>query len=285
MQNLFHLEKEASLSYSVLNEDSLQTLIRLGLTIRQAKVYLALSQSGISTVETISKLSNIPRPDLYRIIAELQEVGLTEKIIGVPVRFKATPIQDGITLLLNRKIKETSEVQHEANELLKKFKETKAIIQEENDQFVLIPRKEVLAKRRKKAIETAQTSIHVVTTWKRYSLVMFTHKEELRKAAERGIQIHYVTEKPEDEKSLAHAKEIVQDFKKYPSFQVRYVHTPVTSVAVVFNKKEVIVITSPSLDLDESPALWSNNRSLIELAENYFEIMWNKPLEHKNEKH
>ena len=64
------------------NIGEINTLIRLGLTLRQAKTYLALLQTGISTTRTIALTSKIPRPDIYRIMSELEELGLREKIIG-----------------------------------------------------------------------------------------------------------------------------------------------------------------------------------------------------------
>jgi hypothetical protein len=35
--------------------------------------------------------------------------------------------------------------------------------------------------------------------------------------------------------------------------------------------------------LEESPALWSNNPSLVDIAHNFFEMMWNDSLEFKHE--
>ena len=73
-----------------LKEDH-QTLIDLGLTLLQAKVYLALVQSGTLKVGTIAQVSKVARPDVYRTLQKLQDLGLIEKIITKPILFRATP--------------------------------------------------------------------------------------------------------------------------------------------------------------------------------------------------
>ncbi|PVX26841.1 MAG: hypothetical protein CW716_05175, partial [Candidatus Bathyarchaeum sp.] len=61
-----------------IREEDIETLTWLGLTERQAKVYLALLQIGSSSAEAISKLSTVHRQEVYRLVARLQEMGLVE---------------------------------------------------------------------------------------------------------------------------------------------------------------------------------------------------------------
>lgn len=53
-----------------------QILAELGLTKNQAKIYLAVLQTGISTVRTIAKKTGFQRPNIYDILEELKEKGL-----------------------------------------------------------------------------------------------------------------------------------------------------------------------------------------------------------------
>jgi sugar-specific transcriptional regulator TrmB len=61
-------------------DEEVQTLTCLGLTLCQARVYLALARSGMSTAKTISKVSKVTREDIYRIMPTLQKLGLVENI-------------------------------------------------------------------------------------------------------------------------------------------------------------------------------------------------------------
>jgi hypothetical protein len=45
------------------------------------------------------------------------------------------------------------------------------------------------------------------------------------------------------------------------------------------DEKEVFIIAEPTVELSESPALWSNNSSLVNIVEDYFEILWMTALE------
>jgi hypothetical protein len=51
----------------------------------------------------------------------------------------------------------------------------------------------------------------------------------------------------------------------------------------MYDKKEVLIFTFPEADLKDSPALWSDDSSLVGIAEHYFEAMWNRArdIEHK----
>jgi len=47
----------------------------------------------------------------------------------------------------------------------------------------------------------------------------------------------------------------------------------------IYDKKEVFIYVEPTADLTESPALWSNNSSLVAMADGCFETLWNTALE------
>ena len=264
------------------SQHDIQVLIRLGLTCCQAKVYLALVQSGTSTVKSISEVSKVARPDIYSIMDKLQKLALAEKIIDTPVRFKANPIQEGISILLNHKIKNVSEASQEAKELIKKFKgrEAKKESQEDEKQFVLVPKKEAAFSRRRKQIEAALTSIDAIGTFNRLRPLAFAFQEVTKKALERGVKIRVITEKPENENERS---EIIQDFEKNPSFKLRYILNSPLAVVTIYDGKEILVTTSALTDLGESPALWSNNPSLLAMINDFYEIMWITAIENQQE--
>ena len=80
----------------MLQEDCINSLMELGLTLVQAKIYLTLTKLDNATIKAISKNSNLARQDIYRIIPSLQKLGLVEKIIDKPTKYKATPIKIGV---------------------------------------------------------------------------------------------------------------------------------------------------------------------------------------------
>ena len=89
-----------------IQDKAIETLAGLGLTVLQAKVYLTLAKEGKSTVKGIAKTSNIARQDLYRITQQLLNLGLIEKLIDTPTKFKAIPIKAAIDMLIGRRKKQ-----------------------------------------------------------------------------------------------------------------------------------------------------------------------------------
>jgi len=73
--------------------ETIDTLIELGLTLNQARIYVALLHSEKPvTAKEISKITDITRQDVYRILPNLQKTGLLEKTITAPAMFKARGI-------------------------------------------------------------------------------------------------------------------------------------------------------------------------------------------------
>jgi sugar-specific transcriptional regulator TrmB len=255
----------------------------LGLTKVQARVYLALVKSGPSRISAISKISKVARPEIYRNLSKLQRLGLVEKIIKTPLEYRATPVNEGISLLLETKTEQYEKVRAEARILLSTAKTEKPDVkkQMENPQFVLIPRKTVI-KRIKSAIEKAQLSIDLVLSWKRFSRgIASTFAESMETAWAKNVKIRFIIESPLESKT---AKQLILYCRAKPFSQLRFVPDHPKTVFGIYDKKEVFIIAKSKTDLPGSPALWSNNPSLIALAKDYFETLWLTAMEsnHRN---
>ena len=84
--------------------DDFTLLSDLGLSRIQAKIYLALLKLGIdSKAVSIFKYSGVARQDVYRVLCELQQIGIVEKIISKPVRFRAIEPKKAVALLLKKR--------------------------------------------------------------------------------------------------------------------------------------------------------------------------------------
>jgi hypothetical protein len=84
-------------------EEIVRILTRLGLTISQSKVHLALFELKKATGKITAKHSKVARQEAYRVLDELQEKGLVEKIIARPTEFEPIPIDDCIYILIKGK--------------------------------------------------------------------------------------------------------------------------------------------------------------------------------------
>jgi sugar-specific transcriptional regulator TrmB len=270
---------------SDVQDEDIEALVSLGLTMLQAKVYLALVESENSTIKDIARDAGVARQDLYRITSELQEYGLVEQIITKPIMYKAISLTSGVNVLLNELQRKRSESHKKVAELLQRYKtkEVTAKAKVQKNQFVLVPGKNALILKEKEMLNTAQKSVSIITSKQRFSQKFYSLAEEFKKAAAKGVKIRILMEKSEPEKHSGLTSKPAKSYKENPYFEVRFISAPTQVVMTVFDNKEVIIVASAKAGLTESPALWSNNPSLVELAYNYFEILWITAIEYENQ--
>ena len=143
--------------------------MKLGLTLVQAKVYIALANSDALTIQKISDVSGVARTDLYRIMKELQNEGIIEKILTHPIQFKAVPMNEVLNRLIQKRNKESLEIKKKTLalqiELKKKQKSNPTNIA---PIFILIPSKRA-PDRIGEAIDNAKKSINLAVSWSRFS--------------------------------------------------------------------------------------------------------------------
>ncbi len=151
-------------------EGRLETLLELGLTAIQAKIYLSLLQTGPSTAKNLAATMGTSRPDVYRIIEGLHKDGVIEKLLTKPAVFKATPADQLINSLLKRKIEAQKELNKKSNELLTDLlnNNIEKEIHETGIDFIVIQGKDATFQKLKEAISKAQTSVYVITSQRRF---------------------------------------------------------------------------------------------------------------------
>lgn len=103
-------------------DNGVNIFTQLGLTNRQAEVYLATFELGKPTANSIAQTLQIARSEVYRATPELQKLGLIKKIIKNPVAFTATPLSEGLSILLQRNAEKHKENEPKRNN----FSETTA---------------------------------------------------------------------------------------------------------------------------------------------------------------
>jgi sugar-specific transcriptional regulator TrmB len=269
-------------SFLEFASSEVQTLIDLGLTVSQARVYLTLVKSGPLKIAPISELSKVARPDIYRTLAKLHQLGLVEKIIETPLHFGAIPMEKSIASLLDRKTTEYRRLKTHTKQLLRMFKgkEQCEVFQTDAHQFILIPPRKTIITRIREGIEEAQRSIDLVLSWKRFSFgITSAFTESVENALAKGVKFRFIVETPPKRNIGAN---VLQFSKKSPACQVRFFPNRPKTVLGIYDEKEIFVVVDPTTSLPDSPALWSNSQSLITIAQDYFDILWITALENPN---
>jgi sugar-specific transcriptional regulator TrmB len=268
---------------SLLSDENIAgTLNQLGLTLLETRVYLALCKHRSLSTRAICRLTKISQPDTYRVLAKLQRKGLVEKIIKRPAKFKIVPCDKGISFLLERKKTEYINLESKTQKVLCALKDKTVAksVETESSQFVLIPQREAVVNKINDAIERTRRSVDVFLSWKRFLLgITRAFAESSERAWNRSVTFRIVVESPETDER---AEQAVQFAKKSPFCNIRFMPGRPRTVIGIYDRKEVFMIINPREGLLDSPALWSNNHSLISALQDYFDVLWLTSIEVPN---
>jgi len=258
-----------------LKEEELGVLVNLGLRITEVKVYLGILQLGSSKASVISKVSKVNRPEVYRALSKLQEVGLVQKVIANPFLFQASPVEQGISILLEQKANKYAELENQSVALIRKLKKiSKHNHVDEHSQFVLVPSEQPIIKSLRQSIQNTHKSIDIFTSFKRLKFACHCLFNELENAWERGVKARVIIEENGNQDF---------DFQKTcwrePHARIKYIQSFPKAIMGIYDSEEVFIFVENKTDFPDSSALWSNNSSLVSLSQYGFNSCWRKAKE------
>jgi sugar-specific transcriptional regulator TrmB len=271
-----------------VEEEATQILNHLGLTSSQAKVYLTLLKLDRATAKAIANNSKVARQEVYRVLVELEEKSLVERIIAVPTEFKAVSIENGLSFLIGERRKELSEIQKEAKKLspkiqsyLKPKENKRETLQRGASEFVLIPESKALLLRMEKVLDVTQNSIEVIYPKEPFLQVLFNLSEKFKEALERGVKIRCLINEPLEANTWSAT---VQSIAENSLFEIRILSERPKENFWIYDEKEVLVATCSVREYKQFPVLWTTSPPLIGISENYFNSMWKKAAKNKIKK-
>ncbi|MCW4018882.1 MAG: hypothetical protein NWF00_09440 [Candidatus Bathyarchaeota archaeon] len=265
------------------SQEIIIALQELGLTLSEAKVYLALTQIGSSHTGSIAKNTGIYRQHVYHTLNSLNEKGLIEKQLGKIPNYKAIPANEAFSILFGQEQKRISKLKTKVNTITEELEKLNNNYEphEQRVQFVVVPAKLVIINRLRRALQKAQKSIDVITTRKRLSSAILAFPRDYKNALNRGVKIQIVTEYPVTEQP---ALKTIQSLSRSRLLKIKYLppSTP-EALVVIFDKKEAYVTTSATADLSESDALWVSNKCFLAILQSYFENKWSTAVSKKRQ--
>lgn len=257
------------------DEQVFQTLVQLGLSLLEARIYFALCNRQPLTAKEVSRITNVAQPDTYRILNKIRRKGLIEKSIEVPSRFKAVPLDTGIAFLVSRRKIEYDNLMEKSELLIQSVKQNpvdEKPLENPESQFSMIPQKELVVKRINEAITRSEKTVDIYLSWKRLvSGLTNVFIQNAERAWERGVHFRIVVENPEGE---AAQEEAMKFCNISPFCTIRFLPGKPKTVTGIYDEREVFIIVNPQEGVFDSPALWSNNKSLVTAIQEYFELMW-----------
>jgi sugar-specific transcriptional regulator TrmB len=232
------------------NDESIKTIVDLGLTGVQARIYLSLLRIGTAPIKETANAAKVARPDVYRALATLLELGLVEKVISTPAQYKPVSIIDGVQVLMSRRANENVELNRRVTNLIK-------------------------SKERKSAEEFAektQKTICILHNTKNFLQFFMKNSGVVKEALRRNVTVQILTE----DIGYSNFLKEIQSLQKFPLFEIKFLPAPPRIGFTIFDCEKILLKEDPNLDYSDFPSLLSSNYSLIELAKAYFDDAWNK---------
>lgn len=253
--------------------DHFLTLKRLGLSSNQAKVYLGLlALNRNATVMSISQSCGVHREEIYRKMRELADLGFVEVIITRPLKFKAVQLKFVINILLRRMSEEISNLQIESEKLLLDFENNRKepTPKEGNFDLLLIPKNRALLQRLKTEVDNLQDSLDTICTFAKGISWLKKHNVHFKRALNRNVTIRFIIQKSEKTK----IPKFVIKLQNYDNFQLRSTRINPPACAGIYDRKQILIDVSSKAQFLKSPAICSNNPSILGMAKIYFNKMW-----------
>jgi sugar-specific transcriptional regulator TrmB len=256
------------------DDENTDLLLGLGLSLNQARVYLAILKLEKTTVGQVAKFSKVRREDVYRILPALEKMGLVERLMGKPTEIRAILISDALTFLVAEEKKKSDERLTGMRSMVQRLslKEWKHPPPGEESIYILIAEKKAILVKTSELIKNSRKEVALIADKGIIIPVLAKFSDEYKQAIKKGTQIRLIFEGDSPDGLL---KEKVKKLIGAASVHVKFYREPLNHF-IMSDDKEGLITTSKKSGLGESPSLWTNNSNLIGVLRTSFESDWKK---------
>ena len=240
------------------DDKKISQLESFGLTKLQANVFLGTHLMGVITVKNIINLCKMHKVEVYRVLNELENIGVVDKIMGHPVQYRAKSPEEALQNILLPRIKELSRINEETAKVIEWLHSLKSYeqgnIDSEGNGFEIFQGKNAL----KKMVEMGGRSSSIILYIGEISddILKTDLMATLKLAIKRGVKIRGII-------NLTMSKlEIVKKFPQNRLVERRH-STKVYSCMIIVDNREIIFSSAPKALPDEE-FIYTRNKKFIE---------------------
>ncbi len=263
-----------SLGVKVLAADefSVQSLMKLGLTEYEARIYVVLVKMGPRNASEISFLGKVPRPKTYGAIRGLESKGLLRIVTGKPERYMAVSPNDVLIPLVEKVSRETAECVQVVENLSMAFESSKYVYTEkpyERYDLWSVRGRDKVYKRVQDMIGEAKVNVFFSTTANGLVRLYKVHSETLEKAAERGAKVRVAA--PVNQTNASVARELAE------VIEVRNATVPMPRFVTADSAEIIFTEDIPddtNVTSGQDVGTWTNDPLLVKTHEKIFDQVW-----------
>src|SRR6059036_4354068 len=263
-----------SLGVKVLAADefSVQSLMKLGLTEYEARIYVVLTKMGPRNASEISFLGKVPRPKTYGAIRGLESKGLLRIVPGKPERYMAVSPNDVLIPLVEKLNRETSECVAVVENLTMAFESSKYVYTEkpfERSDLWSVKGREKVYKRVQDLIGEAKVNVFFATTANGLVRLYKAHSEVLEKASERGAKVRIIAPVNQTNSSVARELQEVIEVRSTINPMMKFISAD--AAEIIFTED---IPDDTNVNAGQDVATWTNDPLLVKSHEKIFETIW-----------
>jgi len=256
----------------VFDKEETLLLTQVGFTKTQAKIYLALVKMNESGAKALSKASNVPKPEVYRTLKELQKMGLAEKQITKPITYTATPLQFGLQILMTQKVQQCKKMALEIKQFLRNHQSCHLkTTQEKEYKLSMVEGKQRITQIIRRQHDRVQRSADILSTMQRWMQIVDLCHINYEKELDRGVRYRIVIQKNDGQNGCG---ESMRSLLARPNFNLRFTGDPLSTNAAIFDNKEATINYFQGKPLGDSPLIWTNHPAFIRMCQDHFEMVW-----------
>jgi sugar-specific transcriptional regulator TrmB len=257
------------------NDENTDLLLGLGLSLNQAKVYLAILKLEKTTVGQVAKFSKVRREDVYRLLPTLEKMGLIERLLCKPVEVRATPISDALSLLVAEEKTKSDERLSGMRGTVQKLsvKDWKQPLPGEASIYILIGEKKAILAKTSRLIGNSRKEVALIGEKRKIMSLLSLFSDEYKQAVKKGSQIRLIFEGDVPDGLLK--EKVKKLIGESASVCIKF-HHKLLNHFIMSDDREALITSSKESGLGESPSLWTNNSNLIGVLRTGFELDWKK---------
>ena len=259
-------------SYNKLAEE----LSEYGITRNQAKVYIVAAKFGIASISQISRISNIPREEVYRLLPKLENMGLIEKTVERPMRVKASNLTTVLSILISQKrdtiLREISKLEQKRDRILDEFEKLNMVSKSsESAHVTLIRQRQAIIQKIVTMIEDSKKTVSLSITRDQFIQFFTSYRSQIIRALNRDVEFRVVLENTEYSESI---EEFLKELEKMGRITIRFVDQQQSHYILKDYEQALVSTSMKHAAFGNKINMWTDDKELINLSKENFEIMW-----------
>lgn len=263
-------------------EKVMKTLLDIGLTKLDSKVYIYLAKRGPQKGKEISKALKVQKPQLYRSLKNLQSKAIVSATLERPARFSAVSFEKVLDLFIRAKMEEAQAIQHEKSKLVSSWKAIQVgATPDPSARFMVIEGRNIIYSKIKQMINETKSQLSIISTVTglaradQFGLLDANFTNRLQSK----VQFRFLTHLSKENVDVMQAL-LKETPKAKMSFEIRNPNlgsSPFPRM-VIKDEEEVVFFINPKVDgsmaEQDNLCLWTNCKSLICSFLAMFEELW-----------